>query len=747
MDFMTISLRRLNDRYLYSLSARGTFAMRDFCNAARREFAPYRNPVPRGGVFPVASGQSNLRDPDLTMRHCRPFILGLLLPLCVAPALADPAIETVQVTSARLPAGVGDGAFSVTALSADQLAQSDRLDDALEQVPGLSLFRRSGSENANATTQGISLRDIAPSGAGRTAVLLDGVPLNDPFGGWVIWGALPYEDIGGADVVRGAGTGPYGSGALTGTILLTERDTTNGLAIADAAAGSLGTVRTGASGGTQIGNLDVFASAAGERSNGWIPIDPPRRGLADNHLWLDSGEASLRAQEQLGGGVVLSARTEYYDDARGGGILGVTSQAKGWITSVTLARPADASSLGWRIQTWMIDSGFANTSASVPAFPVARNSAIPANDQYATPALGLGGNAALVGTIGHFRWEAGGDLRVDQGESRELYSFSSALQDFTSRRRSGGMLTVGGLYGEGAYDDGNWLLTLGVRADYWATAQGHIDQYSRAPNALTSQTVYQGRDGVIPTARAGVRRSLWDDQYLRIAAYEGFRAPTLNELYRPFRVGNNTTQANGALKPEELYGAEVGLGGARGTFTWNMTGFYNELHDAVANVTIASSTAGVTFRRENAGDVKALGLEGDAAWQVDADFALRAAFSITDARVHPDPANIQIAGNRPAQAPPVTITAGATWLPLSRLKLDADLHWEAARFEDDQNTMLLGSAFVLDLKAAYRLVDAMSVFISVENATKANIATAEAADGTISYGQPRVCEVGLSYAP
>ncbi|HEY5337339.1 MAG TPA: TonB-dependent receptor, partial [Rhizomicrobium sp.] len=675
-------------------------------------------------------------------------IVVALLASCVAvPAFADSAIETVQVTAARLPESVGNGAFAVTALTADQLSLSDRLDDALEQVPGLSLFRRSGSENANATTQGISLREIAPSGAGRTAVLLDGVPVNDPFGGWVIWGALPYEDIGGAEVVRGAGTGPYGSGALTGTILLTERDTTDGVGIADASAGSRGTVRAGASGGTEIGDLDLFASAAGERSNGWIPIDPPRRGLADNHLWLDSGEASLRAQEQLGGGVVASARLEYYDDARGGGIIGVNSEAKGWIGSMTLSRPADASNIGWRVQGWFIDSQFANTSASVPAFPAARSSATPANDQYATPALGLGGDAALIGNLGHFRWEAGGDVRVDSGESRELFSYSVPLQDFLSRRRSGGMLTVGGLYGEGAYDDGEWLLTLGVRADYWATAQGHLDQYSRKTGAQTLATDYEGRDGVIPTARAGVRRNLWGDDYLRIAGYEGFRAPTLNELYRPFRVGNNTTEANAELKPEELYGAEVGFGGASGDVTWNMTGFYNELHDAVANVTIASSPAGVTFERENAGDVKALGLEGDAAWRIDEALSLRTAFSITDARVHPDAANAQIAGNRPAQAPPVTITAGATWLPIARLKLDADLHWESARFEDDQNTMRLGSAFVLDLKGAYRLTGPLSAFVSVENATNANIATAQAADGTISYGEPRMYEVGLSYAP
>ena len=677
-------------------------------------------------------------------------LLNALLLTAYAPAFAaDGGVETVIVTAARLPQPVGNAAFAVTSLSSEQLAISDRLDDALQQVPGLSLFRRSTSINSNATTQGVSLRSIAPSGAGRTAVLLDGVPMNDPFGNWVIWGALPYEDIGGADIVRGAGTGPYGSGALTGTILLTERDTTDGVAIADASVGSRGTVRAGASGGVQSGGFDLFASAAGERSNGWIPIRPPRRGPADNHLWLDSGEASLRAQQQLGGGVVASARLEYYDDARGGGIEGVESEAKGWIGSMTLSRPNEGDHLGWRVQGWFIDSGFMNTSASVPAFPALRNTATPANDQYATPALGLGGNAALLGSFGHFRWEAGGDLRVNSGESREFYAFNGT--DFANKRRSGGMMTVGGVYGEGAYDDGAWLLTLGLRLDYWATAQGHLVQTVRATNAVLLDSDFKGREGTVPTGRIGARRN-FANQYLRAAAYEGFRAPSLNELYRPFRVGNNNTMANAALKPEKLYGIEVGWGGALHDVTWNMTAFWNNLHDAIANVTIASSPSGVTFQRENAGDVKALGLEGDAAWRVADDLSLRAAFSITDARVHENPSAIppglpSLTGNRPAQAPPVTITGGVTWQPFNKLTLDTNLRWESARFEDDRNTMRLGSAFVLDVKASYRLLESLSAFVAVDNVANVDIATAQAADGTISYGQPRMYEVGLSYQP
>ncbi len=298
--------------------------------------------------------------------------------LVVLMASASAQVETVMVTAARLRAPAGNGAFSVTTLDATRLSKFDQIDTALEQVPGVSLFRRSTSLNSNATTEGISLRNIAPSGAGRALVMLDGVPVNDPFGGWVIWSALPAEDLQSVDIVRGAGAGPYRAGALTGTILFSERDTTDGVATADASAGSLGTYRAGASGGAELGKLDLFASGWGERSNGWIPADPADRRAADNHLWFGASSASVRGQMDLGSGVAASARVAYYDEARGAGLVGADSEARGWISSLTIAKPANHDGLGWRLQAWSIDSNFRNTSVSVAPD---RSTTTPANDQ------------------------------------------------------------------------------------------------------------------------------------------------------------------------------------------------------------------------------------------------------------------------------------------------------------------------------------------------------------------------------
>ena len=211
-----------------------------------------------------------------------------------------PTLPDVVVTGARLPPAAGDAAFSVIRLDAGDLKSQQRLDEALATVPAVSLFRRTSSLAANPTTQGISLRAIAPSGAGRTLVTLDGLPLNDPFGGWVIWSQVPTESLAGLDVVRGAGAGPYGAGALTGTIGLRERD--EGLTV-DGSLAERGGRRLAASGATLVGPVRLVASGLYDTSDGYTPVRSPRAGAADTPLDVEAKSAALRADLPLGGAV------------------------------------------------------------------------------------------------------------------------------------------------------------------------------------------------------------------------------------------------------------------------------------------------------------------------------------------------------------------------------------------------------------------------------------------------------------
>lgn len=650
-------------------------------------------------------------------------------------------VETV-VVSAAPPDPVGTAAFSSVRLGTDELRISPQLDDALGQVPGVSLFRRNSSLSANPTTQGVSLRAIAPSAAGRALVTLDGVPMNDPFGGWVIFSSLPPEDIGAAEIVRGAGAGPYGAGALTGVIALQE----NSRIDVSASGGELGQRRIAAAGGTDLGGIALYASAARAASDGWVPISQSQRGAADNTLTVDAMSGSLRLQFEPEAGTLVSARVAAYREARHSGTVGTWSRTDGTIASLTVAHPAHGDDLGWRLQAWVHVSDFAQSSASISPD---RNTATPSNLQNATPATGWGGNAALRGE-GFVDWEIGGDIRAARGNAHEFASYQSGA--FTIGRVSGGDSVVGGVYAEGAHHSGAWLVTVGVRADAWQSSNGHVVQTTLATGAATTQT-YSSRSGLLPTARAGVRYG--DDAfYLRTAAYKGFRAPSLNELYRPFRLGNNVTEANPALAPETLSGVEIGAGGAFGDVTWDLTAFFNRLHAAVTNVTVGTGpgtfpgagfvpAGGLLIQRRNVGDINAPGLEGEVAYAT-GPLKLTAAFDLLDQRVHGGSEAPQLTGKRPAQAPRATVTGGLD-LDLDPVTASATLRYESNRFSDDANALRLGSAVVAGARLSYAFGNGLAAFVAADNLFDARVATTMTADGIASLDAPRLVTAGVTF--
>ena len=131
-------------------------------------------------------------------------------------------LETVTVTAARTEERLGNIPASIKVLDRADIRQSPGVvaDDVLRQVPTFSLFRRSSSLTAQPTTQGVSLRGIGPSGVSRTLVLLDGIPFNDPFGGWVYWTRVPLDNVDRIEIVEGPSSNLYGNYAMGGVINL-----------------------------------------------------------------------------------------------------------------------------------------------------------------------------------------------------------------------------------------------------------------------------------------------------------------------------------------------------------------------------------------------------------------------------------------------------------------------------------------------------------------------------------------------
>lgn len=649
-----------------------------------------------------------------------------------------PSVSPVVVEAPRLLPLPGQDAFSTASYDAAELGAQARLDDVLKTTPGVSLFRRTGSDAANPTIQGLSLRAVAPSGAGRALVTLDGAPQNDPFGGWVIWTGLPGEGLSGATIVRGAGAGPYGAGALTGVVALRERDTGGGLTSFTAEARE----RDGWRAAGTFGTEHLLLTASGSRTDGYRPVRGSAAGAADVPTTLEDGSIAARVQGEAGV-VRWAARIGTFQEKRSAGLFGAKSNATGSSLAVTLATDT------WRIQGWARSSDLENTSAAVAA---GRMGTTPANDQYSTPASGYGLNAAWQGALGEWTWELGGDARMSEGRTHELFRYMAG--SFTRQRTAGGRTLVSGAYAEVALSQPDFILTAGARLDGWRSYDGGRRERDTATGALTLDAPPANASGTTPTGRIGVRQRLSGETWVRAAAYAGFRPPTLNELHRPFRVGNDVTEANASLKPETLYGIETGLAG-EGAVKWNLGAFYNQVQDPITNVTIGIGpgtfpiagfipAGGVLRQRQNAGQINAYGLEGDVAADLSAAWTVRAAFSATHARVDGGSAAVQLTDKRPAQAPALTVTAGARWKPVDRLSLDADLRYESKRFEDDLNQRVLKAGTSLDLRAGWKLSPATEVYLAADNALNADLAVGQTADGVTSYSAPRTVYIGFA---
>ena len=326
---------------------------------------------------------------------------------------------------------------------------------------------------------------------------------------------------------------------------------------------------------------------------------------------------------------------------------------------------------------------------------------------------------------------------------------------FTRDRVAGGETSVMGGYGEASWTAGPWLVAGGLRIDGWENSNGRRVERDLATGLPTLDEGSTDRSGEVLSARLAARRDLGGGLAARAAAYSGFRPATLNELHRPFRVGNDLTEANAGLVPEELQGVEAGLAWETDTTSVGGTVFWNRIEDAIVNVTIGVGpgtfpragfvpAGGVLRQRQNAGTIEAVGVELTAKHRIGERLSFDGALSWTDAEVDGGMSAAQLTGLRPAQAPEWSVSAGADWRVLDRLTLVGRVRYEGARFEDDLNSRVLEAATTLDARAEWSVRDGVILYAAADNLFDAEVEVSETGDGVAGYGPPRTVRAGLS---
>ena len=661
-----------------------------------------------------------------------------------APPTAPPEAAII-ITGTALPETRAERVYKVERIGRRQIEQSPshELDQLLKGVAGLQLFRRSDARSGHPTSQGVTLRALGGNASSRALLVLDGVPQSDPFGGWVNWPAYDPADLEQVRVVRGGGSVGNGPSALAGTIDMTSR----------ADAGTSGEFDAGSRDSIEARGRLALKAAGGvlsvsgrfERSDGFVPITSDTRGLADRRAPYREWSGRARWVAPIGNDLEAQASLSGFRDWRTRGTDFSANRTNGADASLRLVGRGDWkwSALGyWQWRNLM--SSFASLSPG-------RASASRVSLQDSVPSHGLGGSVELRPPMPEWiELRLGADARRTDGESREL--FSSVAGEPTRRRFAGGRTLTSGAFVEASAGAGAITLTGGARLDHWRISDGHLFERQIATGAVLRDEQDGPRGGWLPTARGGVSARLGDGFELRSAAYLGWRMPTLNELFRPFRAGADATAANPALKPEGLAGVEAGVNYARGPLKLSATAFANRLKDAIANVTLGHgpgvfpgvgfvAAGGAYSQRQNVDAVKVRGVEASAEW-TRGPWTLAAGASLTHARMEGSGAASFLNGLRPAQTPRFAGTLSASWQSDGKGAAIV-LRRVGAQFDDDRNSDVLKRATTIDAYGSWPLSRRLQLVARGENLTNALVMAGIGGDGSVERATPRTLWIGL----
>ncbi len=678
------------------------------------------------------------------------FLIVSVSLLASSAALAQ-ARDEIIVTGRGLDRPIGETAYDSVEITRDRLTTvaSGRIEDALRDVAGFQSFRRTDSRAANPTSQGATLRALGGNASSRALVLLDGVPQADPFTGYIPFSALRPERLASVRVMRGGGTGAFGAGAVAGTVELNSGGP-NDLAplSAQVFGGSRGSSEMAGGIAQRIGDGFVSLNAGWDRGDGYILIPPGQRGPADIPARYDAWSAVLRGVAAVDARTEVQASGLIFDDRRLRGLSGTASRSQGADASIKLV---GRGTWGFEALAYVQARGF---RSGFVALSTDRASVTPTLDQFNTPSTGLGAKVEIRPPVdANANLRVGADIRHATGTTNEFFRYISGQP--TRFRRAGGKTLTAGLFVEASQRFGSLTVTGGARIDHWAIRSGSLAESVIGTGAPTLDLKFNDRSGARPTARFGAAYALSEALNLRAAAYSGFRVPTLNELYRPFRVGADATAANGVLKLERLTGVEGGLNWQRGSASLSLTGYWNRLNDAIANVTLGSGpgtfpqvgfvTAGGVFRqRLNVDAIDVRGIEASAAVNMD-DFRLSASYAFADARVQSSGPAAPLNGKRPAQTPSHQGSATLAYALKATVNAALTVRYAGPQFEDDLALRRLPSALTVDGVVSVPLGANFRLVARAENLFDEKVVSGVSASGIEDVGTPRTFWLGLVF--
>jgi outer membrane cobalamin receptor len=647
---------------------------------------------------------------DLTS-SARP-VLAVLLP----PSYS----EAVVVTATRSESVRTSGAAPVTVMTSGDLALTPPapLDDALRLVPGFSLFRRTTSRAANPTTQGAGMRGLSASGASRALVLSDGVPLNDPFGGWVYWSRVPVTAVDRVEILRGGASDLYGADALAGVIQVLTRVPEGPAARVDLEAATHSSGRASLYLSDARGPWRISGAAETFSTDGYVLVPEDQRGRVDVNATQKYTSARVTPSYSPSPEFFVRATGDVYGEHRGNGTPLQTNSTDIRQASVDLGGQLGGGT--WEIAGQAGDQSYDQVFSSIATD---RSTETLTSKQY-VPATQHGFSGRWQRSWTAFDVLAGADTRdVSATNIETSFAPSGASRGTTHtpgyQRTSGAYVQVTGRPSSAV------TFSIGARGD--------LRQPSREDGFFDGDSAFSPRGSLAWTVSPLVE--------VRGSVGWAFRAPTLNERYRGFRAGNVLTLPNADLVPESLRTEEGSVLLKPKAGSLRVTVYRNDLSDAVTNVTLTTTQTLITRQRQNVSSIGAFGVETEGEWRASSRLTVSGALAFTHSRF--------------ADYPPLeglTVPQVPTWQGNVAVRgagpfgtaISGEIRSFASQFDDDRNTFVLNPGTIVNLTVLHPAGRRASAYVSFENLLNADYDVGATPVRTV--GQPFTLHAGLRLA-
>ena len=600
---------------------------------------------------------------------------------------------------------------SVVVLNREDLEQTaaQTTDDALRQVAGFQLFRRSSSRTSNPTAQGANFRGLAGSGASRASVLLDGVSLNDAFGGWTYWSRVPRASVEQIEVLRGGASALYGNAALSGAINVLTKNSDSPFLRLETSLGTQKTADASAFGGFGFNKFFFRLAAESFRTNGYIPIAKSERGFAD--AAANSRHQSLlpTLERRFTKNAGIFVRGNIFSERRDNGTRLQDNRTRFRQIAVGADfKDEKVGAFNFRLfaEKQVYNQSFSGVSTDRNTETLTRLQRVPSQ--------AAGANSFWNRAFGSHALSAAFEIRQIRGASDEIIYANNRQTSITG---AGGREQTVSFFAQDFWQATAKLnFQFGARFDRWKNERAFLSTQNLTNRAATVNVFPNRRESAFSPRIAALYQI--NTNFAAFAALgKSFRAPSLNELYRAFRVGNALTLANENLHSETATNVETGLNfaGFQNRLTARGVVFLTEVSQPIVNITISNAPNLITRQRQNAGKTRARGIELDAEFAARSDLHLSASYLLTDSRVRKFPANPELIGRLLPQVARQQLNLQAFYRPDSPFSLGAQARISGAQFEDDLNMLRLRPFFTLDLFSGYKIRKNVEIFAAAEN--------------------------------